>query len=125
MIAFEVSIDGREACVAGVAPSGVATVMTSWVGRPEYDPESGTTVGDKLEEELMLDVAGLAHDPDGASVHVSWLRQRLHPGQRITIAVVETEAADPPLAREREDPAPAAERKREYYEQLKHEYGDA
>jgi hypothetical protein len=89
------------------------------------DPASGEPISDRFEEELTLDVGGLTHDPDGASVHVRWLRQPLTPGQRITVAVVETETADPPQNREREDPAWAAQRKREYYERLKLEYGDA
>ena len=125
MIAFVISIDGQRACTAGVAPSGVTSVVASWVRRPSRDSTSGEPIGDGFEEELTLDVGGLTHDPDGASVHVSWLRQPLKPGQRITVAVVETEAADPPGHREREDPAWAAQRKREYYERLKREYGDA
>jgi hypothetical protein len=125
MIAFEIWIDGQKACTAGVTPSGVTSVVTSWVRRPSHDPESGEPVGHRFEEELTLDVGGLTHDPDGASVYLSWLRQPLRPGQRITVAVVETEAADPPPSRSREDPAGAAQRKREYYERLKREYGDA
>jgi hypothetical protein len=124
MIAFEISIDGQRACTAGGAPSGVTSVVVSWVRRPSRDSASGEPVRDRFEEDLTLDVGGLTHDPDGVSVHVSWLRQPLKPGQRITVAVVETEAADPPRNRQREDPAWAAQRKREYYERLKREYGD-
>jgi hypothetical protein len=125
MIAFEISIDGQRTCTAGVTPLGVTSVVASWVRRPSRDPDSGEPIGDRFEEELTLDVGGLTHDPDGTSVQVSWLRQPLKPGQRITVAVVVTEAADPPKHRKREDPAWAAQRKREYYERLKREYGDA
>jgi hypothetical protein len=125
MIAFEISIDGQKACTAGVSPSGVTSVIANWVRRPSRDPTSGEPIIDRFEEELTLDVGGLTQDADGASVHVRWLRQPLKPGQRITVAVIETEAADPPQSREREDPAWAAQRKREYYERLKREYGDA
>ena len=124
MIAFEISIDGQKACTAGVAPSGVTSVIANWIRRPRRDPVSGEAINHSFEEELTLDVGGLTHDPDGASVHLTWLRQPLRPGQRITVAVVDTEAADPPKQREREDPAWAAQRKREYYERLKREYGD-
>ncbi len=82
-------------------------------------------MGGRFEEELTLEVGGLTHDPDGASVHVKWFRQPLRLGQQITLAIVETEAADPPQSREREDPTWAAQRKREYYERLKREYGEA
>jgi hypothetical protein len=76
-------------------------------------------------EELTLDVGGIAHDPDGASVHLSWLRQPLKVGQRITVTVLETDVVDPPQKHVREDPVRAAQQKREYYERLKREYGEA
>ena len=123
MIAFEISIDGQKTCTAGVTPSGVASVIASWVRRPFHDPDSGARIGERLEEELTLEVGGLTHDADGAAVHVSWLRQPLRPGQTITVAVLETGAVDPPRSRRREDPKQAAQQKREYYERLKREYG--
>jgi hypothetical protein len=99
--------------------------MANWVRRASRDSVSGQPIPGRFEEELALDVGGLAHDPDGAAVHINWLRQPLQPGQRITIAIVETEHADPPKASAREDPTSAERRKREYYERLKREYGDA
>jgi len=125
MIAFEISIDGQKKCTAGVADLGVASVMANWIRRASRDPASGQPIPGRFEEELTLDVGGLAHDPDGAAVHINWLRQPLQLGQQITLAIVETEKADPPRAREREDPTGAARRKREYYERLKREYDDA
>jgi hypothetical protein len=124
MIAFEVSIDGQHRCTAGVADLGVTSVIATWVRRTSIDPTSGRPIPDRLEEELTLEVGGLLHDPDGAAVHAKWLRQSLKPGQRITLAVVETQEADPPQSRNREDPTWAERRKREYYERLKREYGD-
>jgi len=124
MIAFEVSIDGRKQCTAGVTDLGVTSVIASWVRRISRDPTSGQPIPDSFEEELTLDVGGLAHDPDGAPVRVEWLRQFLKPGQQITLVVVETGEADPPQTRKREDPAWARQRQREYYERLKREYGD-
>ena len=124
MIAFEISIDGRKQCTAGVSDLGVASVMVNWVRRVSRDPTSGEPIPDNLEEELTLDVGGLAHDPDGASVHLRWLQQPLKPGQQVTLAIVETEHADPPRTRQREDPTWAERKKREYYERLKREYGE-
>ena len=124
MIAFEVSIDGRKACTAGV-PAGVTSVVATWVRRPLRDSDSDQPAGGRFEEELTLEVGGLTHDPDGASVHLRWLRQPLAVGQLVTLAVVETEATEPPTRREREDPTWVAQRKREYYERLKREYGEA
>ena len=125
MIAFEVSIDGRKKCIAGVPDVGVASVIASWVRRASRDPASGEPIPGQFEEELTLDVGGLEHDPDGAPVHVEWLRESLKPGQQITLAIVETEQADPPRTRDREDPTWTERRKREYYERLRREYGDA
>lgn len=125
MIAFEISIDGQKKCTAGVSGVGVASVIANWVRRASRDPTSGQPIPDHFEEELTLDVGGLSHDPDGASVHVRWLQQPLKLGQQITLTIVETEEADLPQTRDREDPIRAAQRKREYYERLRREYGDA
>jgi hypothetical protein len=125
MIAFEIAIDGQKTCTAGVSEAGVASVIASWVRRPSRDLTSGEPIPGHFEEELTLDVGGLTHDPDGASVHVRWIQQPLRLGQQITLAMVETEEADPPRTRDREDPTWAERRKREYYERLKREYGEA
>jgi hypothetical protein len=124
MIAFEISVDGQRKCTAGVPGVGVTSVIANWVGRTSRDPTSGQPVPGPIEEELTLDVGGLTRDADGASVFLNWLRQPLKIGQQITLTVVETEAADPPQSRNREDPAWAAQRKREYYERLRRELGE-
>jgi len=124
MIAFEISVDGRKTCTAGLPDLAVVSVIANWVRRPFRDPTSGEPIPGRVEEELTLDVGGLTHEPDGASVHVSWLRQPLKVGQQIAFAVVETKAADPPRTREREDPTWSAQREREYYERLKRKYGE-
>jgi hypothetical protein len=72
----------------------------------------------------MLDVGGFIHDSDGAAVHLKWCQQSLQVGQVITLAIVETKQVDPPLTREREDPHWVEQKKREYYERTKREYGD-
>jgi hypothetical protein len=125
MLAFEISIDGRKMCTMALTDLDVATVTTTWVRRPAPDPVSGDPSTASPESELKLDVGGLQRDADGASVHLRWLHQALAPGQRITLAIVETDDGDPPRSREREDPASADRRKRQYYERLKREYGEA
>jgi hypothetical protein len=75
MIALEISIDGQKQCTAGVRDVGVASVLATWVRRASRDPTSGQPIPGGFEEELALEVAGLGHDPDGASVHVKWLQQ--------------------------------------------------
>ena len=124
MIAFEISIDGQKRCTAGVSDLGVMSMIASWVRRVSRDPASEQPIPGRFEEELTLDVGGLVHDLDGGTTQVRWLQQPLQVGQRITLAIVETEAVDAPWARERTDPAWAEQRKREYYERLKREYGE-
>lgn len=123
MIAFEISIDGEKRCTAGVADLGVVTVIAAWVRRRNADPTDPAGFG-KIEEELTLDVGGLSHDPDGAAVQLRWLREAVHAGQRITLTIVETDTVDTPEMR-REDPTATQRKKREYYEMLKREYGEA
>ena len=125
MIAFEVSVDGGKRCVAGIQDVGVVSLIASRVRRAAVDPASGRPIPGQVEEELTLDVGGLEHDPDGAPVNVRWLRQSLEVGQRIILTVVDAAEADSPEHRERQDPAWTQQRKREYYERLKREFGDA
>ncbi len=64
--------------------------------RLSRDPASGEPIGDAFDEELALEVGGLAHDPDGAAIQIRWLREALQVGQVITLAVVEADSVDPP-----------------------------
>ena len=125
MIAFEISIDGERKCTAGIGELGVASVIATWVHRASREPSSGRILAGQFEQALTLEVGGLTHDPDGGSVQLRWLQQPLKLGQQVTLAIVETEAADPPWTRERTDPAWTEQRKRAYYERLKQEYGEA
>jgi hypothetical protein len=123
MIAFEISIDGEKRCTAGVIDLGVVTVIAAWARRTNADPTDPTAFG-KIEEELTLDVGGLSHDPDGAAVQLRWLRETVRPGQRITLTILQTDTVDTPEMR-REDPVATQRKKREYYEMLRREYGEA
>lgn len=121
MIAFEVSIDGRKECTAGLPDPGVTSVIASYVRRAAGDPAGPGSGG--TGEELRLDVGGLHHEPDGTSVQVRWLNRPLRPGQVITLAVIETDTVDPPRVTEREEPAERQRRKQEYYQRLRQELG--
>ena len=124
MIAFEIAIDGQRVCTAGIGDQGILSVIANWIRRPSRDPETGRPLAGGFDEELTLDAGGLMHDPDGAAVHVRWLRRSLEVGQQITLTVVEAAEADPPETRERQDPSSDERRKRQYYERLKQEFGD-
>jgi hypothetical protein len=125
MIGFEIAIDGQRICTAAVGDLGVLSAVVSWVRRASRESSVGTENAGRFEQQLTFHVGGLALDSDGAREDLTWLDQPLRLGQRISLTVVDTPETDPPQARHREDPAWADQRKREYYERLKREYGDA
>ena len=62
MIAFEVSLNGKRACVAGVEGFGVLSAILSWVRRhPEKRRQGRTT-----DEDLTVDVGGLRSEDSAA-----------------------------------------------------------
>lgn len=125
MIGFEISIDDQRVCTAGIGDLGALSVIATWVRRVPPGAPSDEDQSDRFEEELTLDVAGLARDVDGANVNLKWLERSLRVGQRLTVTIVDATHIDEPTSRQREDPAWVEQRKREYYERLKREYGDA
>lgn len=125
MIGFEISVDDQRVCTAGISGLGALSVIATWVRRASLEAPSDENRSEHYEEELTLDVAGLADDVDGANVNVKWLERSLRVGQRFTVTIVDTTHVDEPTTRRREDPAWAEQRRREYYERLKREYGDA
>jgi hypothetical protein len=125
MIGFETAINGQKVCTAAVGDMGVVSVIATWVRRASRGVTSAATIPDQFEEELILDVGGLAREADGSAVDVKWIAQPLVVGQQIRLTVVNTEVADPPKTRHRDDPADVERSKREYYERLKRECGDA
>jgi len=125
MIGFEIRIDDQKVCTAGIGDLGALSVIATWVRRAPPNAPSDEEQIDRFEEELTLDVAGLQRDVDGANVNLTWLERSLRVGQRLTVTIVDAAHIDEPTSRRREDPAWAEQRKREYYERLKREYGDA
>lgn len=124
MIAFEVTANGEKICTAGVGQRGVLTAILSWVGReaPSKSPDSEQ---ESPVEELKLQVGGLTGNAKDGRERVTWMAGDLRPGDVITINVVETETADEPRVRKRDDPDQIEKDRRAYYEQLRKEYGDA
>ena len=57
---FEVQLNGKKLCTAGVGDSGVLTTSLAWRGSQPYQ-KGGQTVA----EYLTLDVGGLAISADG------------------------------------------------------------
>jgi hypothetical protein len=88
---FEVSINGRRACISGLDGDGVLTVVLcrvkrsveSYPGKKKHPLEWGKAAWSK--ERIDLSVSGLDSPSDQ---HVSWLRRDLAVGDKITLKVV-------------------------------------
>jgi hypothetical protein len=123
MLAFELLVDDRRVCLAGMEDWAVLSVILSAVN-------SGVRA-DGLPREGKLDVSagGLSEDDsDGIAYHARWARVDLQVGSKVQINVVETDEPDPPIRRyrsdrERSEPAFTREEieqmEREDYERLK------
>lgn len=104
MIAFEVHINGQRICVAGLKGFGV---VSATLCRARHDATAPVGPG----EELFLELGGL----DATTREfLKWLpHQPLNVSDEIRFKVVETESADPPIERKRDDPEQARHAKEE------------
>ena|ERR1700690_303734 len=105
MRTFEVSLNGRELCTAGVGEDGVLTVIVRSQAR---------NISRRGKEDLRLDVGGMI----GSTMeYLHWQEQRLlRQGDEIQIRVAEAEVASKPCRREREDPTLGAKAEAKYLE---------
>jgi hypothetical protein len=85
MIAFEVFINGRKKCTAGISGPGVLTATMSWILR-----EPGERRGKR--KELNLGIGGLA----GRNRFLEWLSYKPKPGDEVTIRIVKATKVDKP-----------------------------
>lgn len=102
MRAFEVYLNDKKLCLAGIGDDGVLTAIVDGVTR-------------KGKGSLSLSVAGFVSP---ISEHVTWVRQNLHVGDEITVKVVETSSTDKPTKKERTNPAEDLKYKKSYVRAL-------
>jgi hypothetical protein len=108
MRAFEVSLNGKRLCLAGVGDDGVLSAIVNWVTR------KGT--GD-----LFLEVGGLISP---AHEHVSWETQRrLRMGDSIRVKVVDASSVDRPKKRKKSDPAVLLKARKRYVRKMAQQLG--
>jgi len=108
MRAFEISLNRKKLCVAGIGGSGALSAIVNWVAREN--------TGD-----LFLEVCGLITPADE---HVSWIRQkRLQVGDKIQIKVIESVSVDRPKGRKRPDPAQLLPARKLYVRRMAKELG--
>jgi hypothetical protein len=89
MIAFEVSLNGKRVCLAGIGDDGVLGASVTAILPPEEVPTP-----------IWFNVGGLANDE-----HVTWVESSSHPrkalevGDLVQIRIIESETADEPIRR--------------------------
>jgi len=121
MLAFELIVDDRRICLAGMEDWAVMSVILSGVRHRDRDPADGGR--------LDVSAGGLSErDENGVAHHARWEKVDLQVGSKVTITLVETDQPDPPIRRYRSDrevQEPAfteeeiEEMEREEYERLK------
>jgi hypothetical protein len=99
MRAFEIHLNGKRLCTAGVGDAGVLTAIV----RSDLRPHQVSTRkhSSRADEQLGLDVGGF---DSSTSEHVDWKTPRLRRGDEILIRIIDANVVDKPSNRERADP---------------------
>jgi hypothetical protein len=119
MTVFDVYVNDRKLCRAGVGADGVLNAIVSWVKLIGDAARTARQFNDPLEE-TRLHVGGLHRD-----VHLKWNACELRVGDRVTIHVARAGRSDPPASRNRRNPRREREQQRRYYLQLKQQFEPA
>ena len=109
MIAFEVKVNGKKVCTAGIRQFGDLCAHLNWRRGPQVAPATGFQHHDEL---LEFTVAGahVRYKPRKApnlkrgfkyTESLEWMTRKLRAGDEITIRVVEVSRADSPRKRKR------------------------
>ena len=111
MIAFEIHLNARKICTAGIGELGVLGAHVSWARR----------AGNPTVDELTLHVGGLM---DATREHVNWEEARpLQNGDEVHIQIVAVNSVDEPRVRYQTDPAKDEEARRQYVIKMATELG--
>lgn len=84
MRAFEIHLNGRKLCLAGIE-QGILGITVNWVARTRQSAEIGG-----------IAVGGLVSPTER---RVEWMNRKLHFGDELRIKIVEVDAADKPPQR--------------------------
>ena len=109
MRAFEVSLNQKKLCLAGVSEDGVLSAIVTWV--------TGGARGRRAD--LFLEVGGLANEE-----HVAWIKQKhLRVGDEIRVKIVAARSVDKPVHKRRIHPAETLTAKKRYVRMMAKELG--
>jgi len=116
MTAFDVYLNNRKLCRAGVGEDGVLDAIVTWVKLTGPAAHRARLLKQPLEE-TRLHVGGLRGD-----MHRKWAGRDLKVGDRVAVAVVAAKSFDPPQREEVRDPGRDEQRERRYYLRLKRKF---
>ena len=107
MICFEVSVNGKKVCRAGIGGYGVLTSIVTWVKRhisnmpPNEDDQEGF-----LSEQIRLEIGGLETIPGEIGDHLAWSTPEVGVGDDVRIRIIESPEPDTPNDRRPSDRPP-------------------
>ncbi len=109
MRAFDISLNGKKLCRAGIGDDGVLTAIVNWV----------TTR--KSSGDLFLEVGGLISPVEE---HVSWVNQKpIQVGDTIQVTVVEAKSVDEPTNKPRPSEAVLLKARKRYVRKMAKQFG--
>ena len=109
MICFEVQINGKILCTAGIGDFGVLMASISWVKRRPERNRNGVSEKEWCAEELTFNVSGLTQNKHGDE-KLRWLDRSVKPGDEITVRIVQESKPDKPKSRKKQPkPEPSSD----------------
>lgn len=99
MLCFEVSINGKRVCLAGIGDFGVLSAILTWVKRNPSRCPKGMNKAKWCEEELSFNVGGLVSQINKDDSQPNWIDRSLKPGDKIVIRIWNRPECDPPQKR--------------------------
>jgi hypothetical protein len=111
MLAFDVLLNGKKVCTAGVGGDGGLSAIVS--ARFDGGEATNRKTSRRVNDELRLYVGG---SDNSTSEYIRWQDCRLCVGDEVCIRIGEGELASKPRRRERADPAWVAEAEAKYVE---------
>lgn len=124
MIVFEIKVNGEQASNAGIDSKGVLNIIITWVKKNQEKLISNEVNKNQFEEEITLNVSGLASGTNDNRLNLNWINRTLQVGDEINIKIIENSHIDEPTRKEEENLNLIEQQERQYYEQLKQKYGD-
>jgi hypothetical protein len=107
MRAFEISLNGKRFCLAGIGKDGVLSTTITYVPF-------------RKRRETRLYVGGIVLPQDE---HVFWKESILHLGDELRLKVVEKGAVDAPRERVPRDPAAEVKSQKQYVRKMAKKFG--